>query len=108
MTLEGQPERLTPLQKILTGDSQSRPLETRQPEMTVEEVEMAKFLLQNGAKVNIFQSKTYPPLHIAVMRHSTDMVLILLQCGADINCTDSTGLTALGVACVHYRGKLFS
>ena len=117
--LSGKEDPSTHLQKVLIG------AKTKQvkalSEMEESEIQMAKYLIQHGAKVNSFNDKaspplssyvvwrngqTFPPLHLAVMRNSPEMVEYLLQAGADINCSHTSGLTALGMACLIEQGKI--
>ena len=63
-------------------------------------VEIAEFLLNNGADVN---AKNYydglTPLHIAVMRNAVEGVEFLLNNGADVNAKNyHNGLTPLHIA----------
>ena len=84
---------------VLTGQK-SRCLS----DMEETEKQIAKYY-QHGAKVNMFHGETFPPLHLAVMRNSPAMVEYLLKAGADINCSHTSGLTALGMACLTEHGS---
>ena len=95
----------TRLQNVLVGFSgQSRYMS----DMESTEIQIAKYLIQSGAKVNMFRGETFPPLHLAVMRNSPEMVEYLLQAGADTNCSHTSGLTALGMACLTEHGSKIS
>ena len=117
--LSGKKDPSTHLQKVLIG-AKSKQIKALS-EMEESEIQMAKYLIQHGAKVNLFDDKaspplssyvvwrngqTFPPLHLAVMRNSPEMVEYLLQAGADINSSHFSGITALGMACLTEQGKI--
>jgi hypothetical protein len=61
-------------------------------------VEMARLLLEKGAKVPSYCSALY----IASMHGRTEILKLLLARGTDVNCKDSHGNTALIGACIEY------
>ena len=73
---------------------------------TASEIQMATFLIQEGAEVNFFKRKTFPALHLAVMRNSPEIVSALLSSGAIVNHVHSTGITALGMTCINDHGNI--
>ena len=101
---DGTNDQFTPLQLVLIGQAIATNRKSSQ-EMDATEIDMAKCLIQHKTNVNLFNSLTVPPLHLAVMRNSPEMVSVLLTSGAEINQTDSMGLTALGMACVNEYGN---
>jgi ankyrin repeat protein len=63
--------------------------------------EAVKLLLRNGADIEALHFRMRP-LQAAALRYHTDVVSILLQAGANVNATDSFGLTALHRVCDSY------
>lgn len=57
-------------------------------------IEQLQFLVKNGADLNIKNSQSYTPLMLAVIKNNIDMVLALLDAGADTSITDNKGRTA--------------
>jgi ankyrin repeat protein len=60
--------------------------------------QMAKSLLEHGAKVNAVQMGGWTPLHEAAARGEVDLVKLLLQYGADKDMKNEDGTTALDLA----------
>lgn len=54
--------------------------------------------LRRGADPNELNSEGLSPLHVAILRHDTNTVKILLEYGADVYKTDINGQSALGTA----------
>jgi hypothetical protein len=61
-------------------------------------LDMARFLLHNGARVNSVSTAKETPLHIAVQSGRVHMVRFLIAEGADIAAIDSRGKTPLRIA----------
>ena len=59
-------------------------------------IDTAKVLLEAGANVNGTQSVT--PLHVAAGHESENVMILLMENGANINRQDSNGLTPLHYA----------
>ncbi|KAF2110293.1 ankyrin repeat-containing domain protein [Lophiotrema nucula] len=53
-------------------------------------LDVANFLLKNGAKINARDCIGQSPLHIACSTENEDMVSLLLQAGASVNCPSTT------------------
>ena len=98
---EGRP---TPLQQVLLASNTATKLKSKQG-MDVFEIDIARYLIEQGASVNLFHPETFPPLHLAVVRNSPEMVEYLISSGANKDQIDSSGLTALGMACVNKYGN---
>lgn len=49
------------------------------------QVEVAKYLIENGAEINKKNGELWPPLHIAIQTNHMDMVKLLLNNKADVN-----------------------
>ncbi len=62
-------------------------------------VEMARLLIEHGARVNMKSRACLLPLHEAVRKGNDDVVTLLLGYGAAPNETNCLGLTALHIAC---------
>ena len=61
-----------------------------------------KFLLDNGADINITDNYKFTPLHIAIIFNvSKKIIELLLDRGADINAKNIDGLTPLHLAVIH-------
>ncbi|RUS90932.1 hypothetical protein EGW08_001329 [Elysia chlorotica] len=61
-------------------------------------LEMAEFLLANGAEVNACTSDGWQPLHSAARWNSVDTAQSLIHAGADVNGQTNGGLTPLHLA----------
>ena len=102
----GKEDTLTPLQKALIGPLKAQSFESKQSqEMGESEKYIVRFLIEHGAKVNLYKQDSFPPLHLAVMRDCPEMVSALFSSGAHINQIHSSGATALGMACVNEHCK---
>lgn len=64
-------------------------------------IEVAKFLIKNGADVNA-NSSMGSPLMAAVVKGNIEVVNLLLEKRADVNVTDANGITAL-IYAVQFR-----
>jgi ankyrin repeat protein len=60
--------------------------------------EIAQFLIDSGAKVNVIAKEKVTPLHSAVYAGSHSMVQLLLENGADVHAQDLQGRTPLSRA----------
>lgn len=58
-------------------------------------VEIARFLLRNGADINLKDTNGETPLHHAVGDGRTEMVELLIALGADVNASDKEGKTPI-------------
>ena len=68
-------------------------------------LELATYLLEKGANVNFVQAKyLVTPLHAAARRGLSEMCLLLLKHGADINAIEKHGKTPAQYMC-HSRCK---
>jgi ankyrin repeat protein/acetyl esterase/lipase len=66
--------------------------------------EMAKWLVENGAKLNRKDSNGNAELHLAALKGYADLVRLLVQHGADVNAVNKYNRTALYYAAKHgYR-----
>jgi len=70
-----------------------------------ERVEVAKFLVAEGADVSAKANDGRTPLHAAAAETSPELVGLLLSKGADINAKDNRGTTPLHRAASLYTGK---
>ena len=73
------------------------------------QIEIAKVLLQNEAKVNVntkSKSNSHTPLHYAVYIESIEIIQILLDKEADINATNKDKRTPLHVAVEHRKEEI--
>ncbi|UJR15770.1 hypothetical protein I4U23_002704 [Adineta vaga] len=61
-------------------------------------IEILKLLVDNGADVNLKDSKNFRPIHYAAWQGRTETVFILLRCGANINEQSLNGDTPLHLA----------
>ncbi|MEI6915314.1 MAG: ankyrin repeat domain-containing protein [Armatimonadota bacterium] len=59
------------------------------------DAKMVEFLLQHGAKPDIYDSSGTTPFHLAVMGDRLDIVRLLLKFGADANSPGRDGVTPL-------------
>ena len=67
------------------------------------ELKKVHYLLSNGAAVNTRDLRRNTPLHEAIrpssIYHSLDILVFLIQNGADVNATNNHGQTAMHIAC---------
>jgi len=70
-------------------------------------LEVAKFCIDNKANVNALYSstkvKSYTPLMAACKNGNLEIVKLLLANNADINLKDKTGFNALEIACNNFK-----
>jgi len=66
---------------------------------------VVRFLLENGADVNIADNKGTTPLMLASDNCNINLVRLLLDNGADIHMTDDRGRTALIRACISNKSS---
>lgn len=59
---------------------------------------IAKFLLENGADVNLPDGENWTPLHYAVLNGEAETTLLLLESGADPTLPNPNGKTAFEIA----------
>ncbi len=62
-------------------------------------LEVAKFLIENGADVNANGENGSTPLHQAVLKHNTNIVTLLISKKADVNAQTTAKITPLMLAC---------
>ncbi|KGE13265.1 ankyrin [Sphingobacterium deserti] len=60
--------------------------------------QISKMLVEAGAEVNVMQNARISPLHIAAQQGNIDMIIILLENGADITLKTDLGATASDLA----------
>jgi ankyrin repeat protein len=66
--------------------------------------EMAKWLVENGAKLNRKDSNGNTELHLAALKGYADLTQLLVKHGADVNAVNKYNRTALYYAAIHgYR-----
>jgi len=65
-------------------------------------LEVAEFLLKNGADVSGKRSKGYTPLHAAAFERSPELVTLLIANGADVNAMTEDGFGVLDAACSNW------
>jgi ankyrin repeat protein len=58
-------------------------------------IEIARFLIENGAEINESNQQGYTPLHWAAIRASSEMAKLLIQNGANMNICDYENQTPL-------------
>ncbi|CAF0933695.1 unnamed protein product [Adineta steineri] len=61
-------------------------------------IDILKLLIDNGANVNLKDSKNFRPIHYAAWQGRTESVFILLRCGANVNEQSLNGDTPLHLA----------
>jgi len=61
----------------------------------MENIELIKFALEQGADVNEASKRGYTPLHLAISENSLDVVQFLVSQGADIHAKGDQGRTPL-------------
>jgi len=67
--------------------------------------DMFKFVIENGAKINIKNSQGNTELHLVTLKGNTEQAKILIEHGIDLNATNNFNKTALYYAAKHgYRG----
>ena len=54
------------------------------------DINVAIYLLSNGANVNFVDTKQWTPIFHAIQSNQVDMVKLLLRSGANVNVLDST------------------
>lgn len=59
---------------------------------------ISKMLVEAGAQVNAVQKDQITPLHLAAQQGNIDMIILLLENGADIHSKTSMGLSAADLA----------
>ena len=59
------------------------------------DVEVARYLIKRGAKVNVKDNKGFTPLHMAVMNGYVNLIPLLLNSGANIDALDNNGTSPL-------------
>ena len=70
--------------------------------------DMAELLLNNNADLEIKGLNHYTPLLYAVSNFNNEMVLLLLRHGANVNCQDDNGNSAILTAVMKYSGGDYS
>lgn len=66
--------------------------------LAINQSNIAKMLIESGAEVNVFQHGAYTPLHLASQNGNIDLIILLLEHGADINSTTTDGSSASDLA----------
>lgn len=74
------------------------PLEFLPPTYDKEAIGLIEWMIENGAKVDVQNSKGKTPLHIAVFFSSAETVQLLCLHDANVNAADSDGFTPLHYA----------
>lgn len=68
-----------------------------------ERAEIIKYLAEAGVSVNEQNVEGISPLHLATLKNDLEILVTLLDCGADVMQRSNTGATALHWACKHYN-----
>ncbi len=68
--------------------------------------DVALFLIEKGANVNVMNGEAQTPLHYAAMRNYNTIAKALLDHGAKINIKDSSGHTPLDIANLNKNKKM--
>merc|ERR1711862_126943 len=63
-----------------------------------DQIDVARFLIINGANINSQNDDGYTPLHHAAWASNTEMVRLLLSYGAKVDIRDQWGQSALDIA----------
>jgi len=59
---------------------------------------ITKMLIESGAEVNVLQYGSIAPIHLAAQHGNIDLIVLLLEQGADITLVTNTGQTASDLA----------
>lgn len=68
-------------------------------------LEVVKYLLSKGAKVNAKNANEVTPLHWAVAEGNTDVIDTLIAAGAEVNARNANGKTPLRSSFEWSRGR---
>jgi len=79
----------------LSADNDVTPLHVA---VAIQNLEIARFLLEHGADVNARDAEGRAPLHFAVNRRDLDLMRLLLETKAEPNAKDNAGQTPLALA----------
>jgi len=69
-----------------------------------EHIEVVRYLLSEGAKVNAQDKKGQTPLHYCAMNYSIDIAKLLLSFGAEVNIADVYGNYSIWTAAFNVKG----
>jgi hypothetical protein len=69
------------------------------------DIEVLKYLIARGAKVNAMSEDCVTPLHFAVCNNSAEVVQYLISQGADVHAKDADGFTSLHCAACYGETK---
>jgi ankyrin repeat protein len=70
--------------------------------------EIAKILIENGAKLNVTCEHGHSPIMIVAARRNYELAEAYIKAGADVNHKDNDGLTALMEACKHHDEEMIT
>lgn len=78
--------------------------------MKSENIEALKILVQHGVDINVpkYNDHGNTALHLAILRSSTEMVLALLDLGADMKITNDVYQDAMHIACSRNEIKIIN
>lgn len=70
------------------------------------DIEIVKFLSENGGNVNLLDKKGQDTLHIAARIGNPSMVELLIKCGVVLNVKNNENYTALDIAEYHSKSEV--
>ena len=69
--------------------------------------DLANFLLENGADINVRDKDGNTALMLAIINENTEIATFLIENGADVNAKTDSGETVLMVAARNYEDAIF-